>query len=248
MRKLLLAIILTLCCSMNSLASLTFAVNADRVTHNNATLGSISTITILIRVYLTDATARQYLCAQVGAPDWQITWRADLAGDYFEIGRQQGTAFINAQANAANFAAYGTSKWLFIAAVMVPNGAASTNKILIGDATTPAAEPSSYVAQVAGAGTIDTTNADFYVGNGAVTTRELHGSVDFCAVYDRALTTLEIQQQQFWEFPASGCVLFTYPGLFGTGTQPDYSKYAISGTITGTLATFNPATFGRNFR
>lgn len=247
MKKLFLALILIFCCTITTLASLTFAVDGDRIAYNSATLGSITDGTIMMRVYLTDATARQLLLSHIGE-GYEIAYRGDVANDPFQASRHRATTYIESAANAASFAAYGTNKWLFVAFTWNTSGASTDQKLLIGDAVLGAAEPSAYTSQLLGAGTPGTTNADVYIGNGVVTSRELHGRVNWAAVYNRSMINLEIIQQQFYEFPAPGCVLFTYPGSNGTGTQIDYSGNVNNGTITGTLAISDNPTFGRMFR
>lgn len=236
MRK-FLAIVLLLLISSSVQASLTFAVDGDRVTHNGTALGTITNGTIGMWVYITDNTARQVLIEKLSPGGWSIAHRADVANDPIECFRLRATANVTANANSTSFGAFGINKWVFLAFTWNTAGADADQRILVGDLSTLAVGPSAYTAQTVGTGTIDTTNADVHVGTGAVTTRETHGRIAWVGVWSTALTNAQIQQQQFRPRcdPGAGCVFFVPYGYNGLGSQIDYSGNAIHGTITGTL-------------
>ncbi len=164
-----------------------------------------------------------------------LSWRADLAGDEFQFNRETAGTDIGANANAANFAAYGLNKWLFIACVYDDNSATATDqKILMGDLTTPAAEPSAYTSQTAGtlAGSTNYGTAVLAIGNNnASTTREFNGDFAFFSAFNVALTNQQIIAHQFRPRKTPNTVFISH--LHGTGTQRDYSGNAVAGTVTG---------------
>ncbi len=223
--------------------ALLFGADNDRVEYTaNAALDLGATGTIAMWLYPTDDTARQGLFVRSLAANayYEMAWRADQAGDYFLADRQRATADALCQANAANFAAYGLNKWLFVVFVFDTGGANGDQKILIGDLTRPAAEPSSYTTQTAGSGSISTNygSSNFFVGNQAgALTREFKGRIAWVGVWNTALTTQQIISEQFRPRVLPGnTVLFSHLGYPGT-TCPDWSGNAIGATVTGATNT-----------
>lgn len=222
-------------------AAISAVADGQRASHYQATAGygfrSVDTQgTFLIWFYPTDDTARQVLFNAVGGGDWQISWRADLAGDNFEGFRALSPTYLSNSAAAANFAAYGLNKWLFMAFTFNTAGAAGDQKLYMGDLTRLAREPSSYVSQTAGSGSTIATGPTLFVGNSVATTREFHGRIAHFSVWNRALTQREIWQQQFRPHVTSGNVLFTHYGYAnGLTTHTDWSGYRQNGTSTSII-------------
>lgn len=198
--------------------------------------GTHSAGTVLAWVYPTDDTARQYIWNHIGGVgsigEYGIQWRADLAGDNFECFRQRGTTYVQVTGAAANFAAYGINKWIFVAFQWNTSAANSSQRMFIGDRNLPAAEPSAYVTQTVGVGTIGSGSGAFRMGNGAVTSREFHGIVGWCGIWEQYLTTGQIIEQQFRPHVTPNCLLFTHYGWNGTSTQTDWSGNANGGAVT----------------
>lgn len=60
------------------------------------------------------------------------------------------------------------------------------------------------------------------------------GRIACIGLWNRALSLLEIQEQQFHPHVTNGCIIFSHLGFNGTGTQPDLSGNGNNGTVTGT--------------
>jgi hypothetical protein len=195
--------------------------------------------TFLVWCYPTDNTVRQGLVYHIGGGggtgEYYLEWQGQQVAKNFDVARMRGTQYSLARADAANFANFATSKWNFIAGAFDTVNTTG-NKLLIGDLTHAAAEPSAYTIQRTGSGAASTSNGDCYIGVHSNTTFEFHGEIAFVGVWNRVLSNAEIIQQQWRPRITSGCVLFTFPGLYGTGSQPDFSGNATSGTITGAAA------------
>lgn len=236
MRKLLALLLISLMLCLPVRASLVFAADTDRVDHATSTTLDLGTTgTIMLWIYLTDDTARQSIYARNTSPAYyDFSWRADLAGDNFIFGRERATTPLLITAAAANFANYATNKWIFIACVFNTGGASGAQKMLIGDLDSEAAEPSSYVGQDLGTGTVDTTygSGPFIVGNGAVNTRETKGRIAVLSINTNELTTAQIIESQWNMRPIAGTVLMAHYGFPAT-TNVDYSGNANPGTVTG---------------
>lgn len=198
--------------------------------------GTHSAGTVLAWIYPTDDTARQSIYNHVGGGssvgEYGLNWRGDQAGDNFQAFRQRGTTYLQVNADAANFAAYGTNKWLFIAFHWNTNAANGLQRMFIGDLSLPAAEPSAYTVQTVGVGVVGSGSGAFRMGNGAVTSREFHGIVGWCGIWEQYLTPEQIIEQQFRPYVTPNCLLFTHYGWNETGTQADWSGNANGGAVT----------------
>ena len=219
---------------------LLYSADGHRVQHaSNSIYNFGATGTFMMWIYATSDTLRQSIISRDGTTAYYaMAWRADLAGDNFEWTRQRSTAQVAAISGAANFAAYGLNKWLFIAGVFNTGGANADQKIYMGDRNTSAAEPSSYSSQTVGSGTVSTTYGtnDLYIGNSRINTaREFNGRIAFCHLLNTALTQKQIIAQQWKpQIRAGETVLFAHYGFPGTSC-PDYSGNKINGTVTGAV-------------
>lgn len=145
-------------------------------------------------------------------------------------------------ATYGNYAAWGTNKWLFFACQTDTTNVANCRSF-VGDASTLAAQPSSYAVQQVGSGTVfNNAGAVAYMGNKSTFDVPFDGDIAFLGIWDRILSTGEINDQQFFPHKTSGCVYFNYPGFAGNGTQPDWSgNSANNGSVTGaTVSTGAP--------
>lgn len=146
---------------------------------------------------------------------------------------QRATTPQSITALRANFAAYGTGKWIFVIAI----ADASTNgscKLYIGDLYTPPAEPSAYTTQIAGAGAATTDAAAPLVwgqrGGSAV-------NFDGKIAWVGGGTTLPANQgviNQIWmgRYRGSDRILDSQLGWNGTTSAVDWSGLGNNGTIT----------------
>lgn len=228
--------------------SLTFSADGHRVAHPGTHLSNINTGWVAGWFYPTSDADRMYwfgssASAAGSGNDLQIQQRGDQAGDPIQGFCGRATTYLQAAAPAANFAAWGLNKWLFMVFVFDVTGADTDQKLYLGDLTTPPAEPSAYTTQTAGAGTTDRVGtADFYVGNGLTTSREFKGDIDSFFGFDR-LPTSAAEIARLWHETRHGllhglladanCRLAVRYGLVGTGTQPDLSGSGSNGVVTG---------------
>lgn len=128
-----------------------------------------------------------------------------------------------------------TNKWQFFAGSFDGTNAP---KLYKGTLTTTVAEVTYSATPVAPVGTrVAEGVSALYLGNDSAFTRSFAGSIHFFAWWNRVLTLGEIQEQQFRPHRTSGCILLSFPGFNGTGTQPDWSGSSHSGTVTGATVT-----------
>ncbi len=126
-----------------------------------------------------------------------------------------------------------TGVWTCIAATY-DNGATPRAHIYHGSLTAIVIEAASYSTSDDGIGTPTTESGNMTIGNRLDFTRGMDGRIAIIQVVDRALTLAEIRSWQFRPRFLSGTKLLHYPGLNGTGTQPDLSGNNNSGTTGGT--------------
>lgn len=218
---------------------LDYTADGDRVLcAANAALDLGATGTIMFWYKPTSDSLRQNLYERNNGTTayFGCGWRADLAGDEYQSNRQRGTSDVQVNVNAGNFAAYGINKWLFQAMVFDCNGSNSDCKMLMGDLTTPAAEPSAYNTQSVGSGTPSTSygGVSLCIGNNqAATTRETQGTWAWFGISNLALTIQQIRMVQWNPRGFPGMVFSMHLGFNGTSSQADLSGNGGTGTVTG---------------
>jgi hypothetical protein len=137
-------------------------------------------------------------------------------------------------ADFSNFSAWGTGKWVFVAAVWDTGGADGDQKFFVGDRDTPPAEPSSYSLQRVGSGAVgDESSAIMKLCNNHNNNQAFPG--DQATVAFEAVTLDAGQLARRWWFRRPGASKKGYweLGFNGTGTQPDWSGNGNAGTVTG---------------
>lgn len=151
------------------------------------------------------------------------------------IFRTRATTSLQGTAALTNFAAYAVGKWLFVAGVYDTAGANSAQRVLMGDQTVPAAEPSSYSTQTAGAGAAtDTTGGACKIGNNLANATPALAQIAIAGVHSVALTIPELLAiQKNPTIIGRACVGLYFPGARGTGVAPDWSGQANHGIGTG---------------
>ncbi len=129
-----------------------------------------------------------------------------------------------------------TGEWNFVVWTYDVNGADGDQKIYVGTGTSNATEISYTLQQVGAGSAVSNAAADLVAGNnnGATPGQGWPGVISLVAVWNRQLTENEILDQQWRPHPTNGCVLFSYIGHNGTGTQIDLSGQGNDGTISGT--------------
>jgi hypothetical protein len=215
--------------------ALKFAANGDIVTHAGD-IAIQTAATVCMWIYPTDNTARQALFSHqtsAGIDYHIINFRADQVGDWFDCTRQRAPTPVLAQANSANFAAYGLNKWLFLVTTIDPSAVPT---ILMGDLTKAPAGPSSYTTQTAGSGAQGATVSPFHFGNNnTATTRKFIGRIADVSFFNRVLNAKEIFQ--LWdsgELP-TGCIVQSNYGEYGQRIQLDNSGFNRHGLTTGAI-------------
>lgn len=210
--------------------ALLFGANtSDRVDHGN--IASAPTAFTIMHWANPNsvATASKRLCAKGGSTGF-INYGMGLAGniDHLRLTIDYSTTDPLADSVAGTIE---TSKWQFFVGSFDGTTAPHLYK---GTLTTTVAEVSYSATPTAPSGTrVAEAVTALYLANDSVFTRSFAGSIAFFGWWNRALTLGEIQEQQFRPHKTSGCILLSFPGFNGTGTQPDWSGSAHSGTVTG---------------
>lgn len=106
-------------------------------------------------------------------------------------------------------------------------------RVFIGTREARITEPSYDIRTVGVGATLDDDGGDFGIANIPVVDVGLSCKIAFLSYYNRRMALSEIQTQQFRPRKTSGCRMFFHLGFNGTGTQPDWSGYGNSGTVTG---------------
>lgn len=172
---------------------------------------------------------------------------------YFEfstgnlISHYDRTSDLTASAAMANFAQWGTGKWVYVVSRSKAGGANGDQELLIGDEDSAAAEPSSYGTQVVGSGD-HTTNGtgDMIIGNEvAGFGTPLACEMFAIARYNVYLTDAQLDAQRKifncgnYPVQARGCWILGINQ--SVGSQTDFSGNGNTGTVTGATATAMPA-------
>lgn len=207
---------------------LSFTGTADRVDHGSGTsLDNLAAGTCLAWVYRTaDVSSQQHIFSKESATRY---FRYDNGTGRLEaeIARATTSTFVESTGSAPAL-----NTWTFLAWVF-DTAAADGDQHLYKGTLSALASESSYTTQRVGSGALTSEGTDaFIVGNRAGEFAQFGGRIDFLAYYNRAMTLAEIQSHQFHPFVANGCVLFTWYGHNGTGTQPDWSGTGNNGTVT----------------
>jgi hypothetical protein len=152
---------------------------------------------------------------------------------------ERATSSLYVDALWSNFSAYSTGKWLFCVYVWDSAGNDDDQLLLVGDLITPITEPSSYVFQTAGSGTVgDDSAQNMRIANNEGYEARLNGDLACLAIYnDHSITAsnfsildglrLNFRPQMF-----DNLVLYRNY-VYGTGTQPDLSGNGNAGTLVG---------------
>lgn len=164
------------------------------------------------------------------------------------------TTDLDVQASVANFAAWGTGKWLRIALQWAtPNeagGVAADQKLWVGDLSTGVAEPSSYSVRNAGAGNLSATHSTSHwkLGNRRQLDSNAPGNIAYAALFDRSagtqMTAAEMDAWFAWPEPRDAVWMLELGADVAGGNPSDLTGRGHDGTITGatvgTPAPLNP--------
>ena len=209
--------------------SLSFTGATDRVAFGSAAdIDNLNAGTYIAWCYLTSLS--------VFALMWDKAHRymyLDNGTGRINLEIERATTLETAWATQANFAALGINKWCFFAATWNSTGANGDHRLYVGDAATPAAEPSAYGLQQLGTGAVTSdaaTNLTF--GNAAAGGSPMTGRGGVVMLYNSALATGAIRSLQYQPQARSGCLLYSRLGFNGTGTQADWSGNVRNGTVT----------------
>lgn len=220
--------------------------DTDRVDHGtDASVNNINTMTALAWVFIETETANNVVevIAHKGVGPTPETaylqWAKTSNTARYRCIRQRSTN-IQVLANASDFSVHGLNKDLFFVSTWNTTGSASDQKLLLGDRSTPAAEPSSYVTQELGSGATNDDSAIPLSVGGDSGGRSLDGRISYVQIIRAALTDAEIHKIQFSPLYASrhpSAELFVpdYGISNGTGTQRDLSGNGNDGTVTGAV-------------
>lgn len=221
--------------------------DTDRVDHgSDASLDNINTMTALAWVFIETETANNVVevVAHKGVgptpESAYLQWAKTSNTARYRVVKQRETSNLQVLADASAFSVHGLNKDLFFVSTWNTTGSNSDQKIYLGDRSTPAAEPSSYVTQEAGSGAATNDAADPLSVGGDSGGRSLDGRISYIQIISVALTEAEIHKIQFSPLYASrhsSAVLFVpdYGISNGTGTQRDLSGNGNDGTVTGAV-------------
>jgi hypothetical protein len=151
-----------------------------------------------------------------------------------QLSLARATQSLNASVNTANIPAFGTNKWVFVAAEWDTAGANGDQAWFGGDLTTTVAAVSSYTVQRVGSGAVTNNDAlNLLVGNTSTANAAFPGNIAIVQLWNRRLAIGELKDQQFYPHNTSGCVILSPLGFNGTSTQPDWCGNGNAGTVTG---------------
>jgi len=199
------------------------------------------------------SVAQRLMAKTSGAGPTMYMTHANAANNRvdFEIPRQ--STILRALTEAANFKANWTTRLgepFFLAATY--DTSSGLPKLYMGSLTLPPAEPSSYITQQLGTGTVNDTSANnFVIGNLAAGGVPLVGTMLWNFVSIAELTLAEIIR--LWNVMAlnivprdfRGYVSSWRPGTNGTGLVIDESGRGNHGTISGATLARNMTDLGR---
>lgn len=205
------------------------------------TSGQIDQGTMWCWVYIDSASpsTTQYIF-RVGSTSAQMSLSLQTNGQMQLI---RVTSSVNLQVSAllTNFSAWAAGKWIFLSVGWDRNASASTDmKMLLGDLTTLAAEPSAYAARNKGSGTFNGPSGNAFLMNVTQATfnRSLGGRLARFGMSDSMLNVAQQQALQFGYFWPSDAR--TIRDLHGTGNQPDWLGTNPGGIVTTATATDHP--------
>jgi len=128
-----------------------------------------------------------------------------------------------------------TNTWQFVAGV--DGGAGVAPKLFHGTRSAPVAEVGSYSTQTTPTGSRGNDGSNvLYVGNQSTFNAAWPGWIFWIGMYNEAMTAGQLRGLQMRPRVTANCRLFMYPGLLGTGAQPDWSGQKNNGTLGGTTA------------
>lgn len=224
---------LLFCAQLNA-ALLMTAAGTDKVDHGSAaSLDDLSAISVCVWIRPTTLTATNsptIWSKDQSAGGYVTYWRMNDASGNMRFRVQTSGGVSGAVASTSNPLA--VNVWSFACVSQAAAGVASNMRMYHGGLSTSITEVSGSpgsdltVAKAADAST------SMLIG-GFSTAGSFSGRVAWAGVWNRVLTLGEMQTQQFQPRITSGCVLFSYYGFNGTGTQADRSDSSNNGTVTG---------------
>lgn len=197
-----------------------------------SSVNSLSPLTVAAWVYPTSlATGRRIFAKSGGGVavnfgmDGGTSSRLNLFVDY-------GTTDLQAISASSVLSA---NTWQFVAGV--DGGAGVAPKLFHGTRTSAVAEASSYTTQTTPAGSRGNDGSNIlYVGNQGTFNTAWPGWIFWIGLYNEALSVGQLRRLQMHPRVTASCRFFMYPGLQGTGAQPDWSGQKNNGTPGGTTA------------
>lgn len=211
-----------------------FSASGDLIDFGNPSgLTNKTAQTVAVWLYNTSGNAEEGRVFQKSANN-RFEWRNDTTR---LVLIRNGTSQCRAEALLSNFSAYAANKWLYVVAQFNFGGSTTDQKIFIGDLSTPAAEPSAYVSQTAGSGSVTSDSAsNLLIGNNtSAGTLEFNGRIAIVQAWDALLTSRQIWAQQFGFVPVAtqNLQLFSHLGLNNIAGCPDWSGNRQNGSVTG---------------
>lgn len=191
---------------------------------------NVSLISIAAWFKFSTFTNQRVIAAKVeanglGGPRLRLNGTTELQ---FLIAR----SVVNASCITTN-SSLATATWYYVVATYDP--ADTQPRIFLGSLTSLATERTYNGAQTIGSGSTNAQTTPFLVGNDGNLNVALQGTIATIGVWNRQLSLAEVQQIQYMprNWLGSTCYLFSHLGILGTGTQPNWSGDANTGSLTG---------------
>lgn len=222
---------LIVACAIASIAALSFT-STNILTVTDATeITDVSPGTVLVWIYPTSVTTiGRSLFKSAGSGFFAISVRASNDGD-FQLALLRATSNLIVNSAASTLTA---NTWQMIGATWDATLTDADQELWLGTQTSAMAEVTYGSTQSVGSGTINTTaGGDLRIGNNNATSNPFPGSIAFVGMWNRRLSQGEMEAQRLRPHVTSGCVLFTWLGLAGTGNQLDLSGNDNHATVSG---------------
>jgi hypothetical protein len=229
-------------------SSLTFgAATSNRVSHGSSSgvdaLGRTGVMTIASWVYPTTITAGRgiaNIAVDSGGPSNAIRFVYNSgSGDWRCRVLENNNSASNTTTATGNSV---VNRWQFVSCVYDTNASSNTRIYtaysgqIVSDRTSSATNGTDVLIATH-------SSRNYWTGNNsadeATPILSFQGQIGWTGVWNRALTLDELQEQMLSPNPTRDCVIFTYYGANGNGTQIDLTGNGNSGTGSGTTASLN---------
>ena len=195
-------------------------------TLDSANLGPAFTVILWIYPTTIDANYRSIIEKYDSGESagWTLI-SVDTDHAYFARVTTGGVQYVHTSNNTLSL-----NSWQCIAVRAMTIGSAPN--VYIGDLSSPLSLQSTSDAS-GGSGSVANDGAyDLILAQNQVDTVSFRGRIAFVGIWDEDMSLGRMLVQQYHPHVTSTCVLFSFPGLHGASTCPDFSGNSNSGTVT----------------